>query len=67
MLSTLALQATAACVGPSPVDLPRDHNWMVAVSSVRIPDDMEWYARFAHHTWIDIKQGGDDAWTRIEV
>ncbi len=40
---------------------------MVVVSSVRIPDDMEWYARFAHHTWIDIKQGGDDKWTRIEV
>jgi hypothetical protein len=40
---------------------------MVVVSTVRLPDYMDWYTRFAEHTWIDLKQGSEDAWTRIEI
>jgi len=40
---------------------------MVVVSTVRLPDYMDWYTRFAEHTWIDLKQGSEDDWTRIEI
>ena len=39
---------------------------MVVVSSVRLPDNMDWYTRFAEHAWIDLKQG-EEGWTRIEI
>jgi len=40
---------------------------MVVVQTVRLPDYMDWYTRFAEHAWIDIKQGSENSWTRIEI
>ena len=61
------LCAVPACVGPVPADLPTDHDWMVVVNTVRLPDYMDWYTRFAEHTWIDLKDGDEESWTRIEI
>lgn len=62
----LAFSATS-CLGPSPKNLPTDEPYLVVVNSVRLPDYMQWYTRFAEHTWIDIKDGGSDSWRRLEV
>ena len=62
-----ACLSLAACRAARPSELPRDEAWIVAVQSVRIPDWMQWYTQFAHHTWIDAKRGSDDAWVRLEV
>jgi hypothetical protein len=67
LFAAALLCAVTACTGPVPEDLPADHDWMVVVSTVRLPDYMDWYTRFAEHTWIDLKQGSEDAWTRIEI
>jgi hypothetical protein len=40
---------------------------MVVVSTVRLPDYMTWYTRFAEHAWIDVKAGSEGDWTRIEI
>jgi hypothetical protein len=66
-LAACTLAVAGACVGPAPADLPTDHDWMVVVGSVRLPDYMDWYTRFAEHAWIDLKQGDEDSWTRIEI
>lgn len=66
--SAIALLLTAtACVGPSPARLTDAHDYMVVVSTVRLPDYMDWYTRFAEHAWIDVKQGSEEDWTRIEI
>ena len=65
--ATVLLCILPACVGPVPADLPTDHDWMVVVNTVRLPDSMDWYTRFAEHSWIDLKQGSEDDWTRIEI
>ena len=62
-----SLVACAACHAPRPSQLPRDEPWIVAVKSCRLPTRMQWYTRFAHHTWIDVKAGDDQHWRRIEV
>ena len=67
LFAAALLCAVTACTGPVPEDLPTDHDWMVVVSTVRLPDYMDWYTRFAEHTWIDLKQGSEDSWTRIEI
>lgn len=65
-LSCLLL-LTFSCVGPSPTRLIDQEDYMVVVSTVRLPDYMDWYTRFAEHAWIDVKQGDEKSWTRIEV
>lgn len=40
---------------------------MVVVATVRLPDSMDWYTRFAEHAWIDLKQGSEEAWVRVEI
>lgn len=55
------------CVGPSPQLLTEEEDWMVVVATVRLPDYMDWYTRFAEHAWIDVKQGSEDDWMRIEI
>jgi hypothetical protein len=59
--------AAAACATPRPSDLPSGEPWIVAVKSCRLPDAMQWYTHFAHHTWIDVKRGGERKWERVEV
>lgn len=61
------LLVSTACVGPSPSSLSDTHDYMVVVSTVRLPDYMDWYTRFAEHAWIDVKQGSEESWTRIEI
>lgn len=43
-----------------------DEPWLVAVKSARIPFD-RWYSGFAHHTWIDVRDGGTGEWRRFEI
>ncbi|MCC7012993.1 MAG: DUF3750 domain-containing protein [Planctomycetes bacterium] len=57
----------AGCSAPRPHALPRDAAWIVAAKSCRLPEWMDWYTRFAHHTWLDVKRGDEGAWVRIEV
>jgi uncharacterized protein DUF3750 len=64
---SLLLLLVTACLGPSPGRLIRSEDYMVVVSSVRLPADMVWYTRFAEHTWIDLKAGDESSWTRLEV
>ena len=59
--------STTSCIGPSPSDLPVAEPYLVVVNSVRLPDYMQWYTRFAEHTWIDIKDGDAESWHRLEV
>jgi hypothetical protein len=47
--------------------MPTDSDWIVAVKSCQLPQGIAWYARFAHHTWIDVKHGDEGDWMRIEV
>ena len=63
----LTCLCVVACRASRPSELPRDEAWVVAVSSCRLPEYMQWYTRFAHHTWIDAKRGDEDAWVRVEV
>lgn len=63
----LLLALTSACVGPSPTRLAESEDYLVAVKTLRLPESMAWYTRFAEHTWIDVKNGNEQSWTRIEV
>ncbi|MGB0952655.1 MAG: DUF3750 domain-containing protein [Planctomycetota bacterium] len=63
----LPLILLVGCVGPSPQMLTEEEDWMVVVATVRLPDYMDWYTRFAEHAWIDVKQGSEADWTRIEI
>jgi len=67
LLCALLYAIPLSCVGPSPTRLTASEDYMVVVSTVRLPDSMDWYTRFAEHAWIDVKQGSEDAWTRIEI
>ncbi|MFK5956783.1 MAG: DUF3750 domain-containing protein [Planctomycetota bacterium] len=67
LLFALLFFVTFSCVGPSPARLTNTENYMVVVQSVRLPNQMDWYTRFAEHAWIDIKQGDEASWTRIEI
>ena len=40
---------------------------MVVVNSVRLPDSMPWYTVFAEHSWVDMKNGDEDSWQRVEI
>ncbi|PCJ52787.1 MAG: hypothetical protein COA70_11425 [Planctomycetota bacterium] len=68
MCTLIILSTTSfACVGPSPIRLTEQADYMVVVNTVRLPDTMDWYTRFAEHAWIDVKQGNEASWTRIEI
>jgi len=66
-LAALAL-ALAACASRSPSALAGrlPDGPVVLVKECRIPAWEPWYARFAVHTWIDVR-GVDGRWTRIGV
>lgn len=63
----LAALACASCAAARPSAAPRDEEWIVLAKSCRLPEWMDWYTHFAHHTWLDVKRGSEDAWTRVEV
>jgi len=47
--------------------MPDAEPYIVALKSVKIPSSYPWYTRFAHHSWFDLKRGGDDRWMRVEI
>ncbi len=47
--------------------LPMHERDIVVVKSCNIPHWFPGYLHFAHHSWIDIKQGAEDKWVRIEI
>ena len=65
----LAAILLAGCFAPRPSALREDvgDRPAVLVKSLRIPTSEPWYARFAHHTWFDVRQTEGGLWTRIEV
>jgi hypothetical protein len=58
--------AAAACTSAPSLD-EREEDWIVLVKSCRIPEEFDWYARFAHHQWIDARDKDTGRWRRIEV
>jgi hypothetical protein len=48
-------------------DAAREDDWLVLVRSCRLPEEFDWYARFAHHHWIDVRDKDSGEWRRIEV
>ena len=56
-----------ACAAPSPSQLPVEDTWLISVESSRLPESSPWYRGFAHHSWIDVRQGAESNWLRIEV
>jgi hypothetical protein len=67
VLSLYGLLFLCSCVGPSPARLTAEHDYMVVVNSVRLPGSMPWYAVFAEHSWVDMKNGDEDSWQRVEI
>ncbi len=57
----------AACATPPPsaLDLPEE-GAIVLVKTARLPDTMDWYTRFAHHAWLEVRLEGE-AWQRVEI
>ncbi|MCP4094173.1 MAG: DUF3750 domain-containing protein [Planctomycetes bacterium] len=66
-IAALFLSILAACTGPVPAEIPTEYDHLVVVKTIRLPDYMDWYTRFAEHSWIDLKDGNENAWTRIEI
>jgi Protein of unknown function (DUF3750) len=62
-----ALSLLTACVGPRPSSIEERAEWLVVISSVRLPESEPWYTRFAEHTWIDLRCGSEEDWWRLEV
>jgi len=59
--------APGACGTPPPSALDLEgQQAVVLVKTVRLPDDMEWYTRFAHHSWIELRMPGE-GWQRVEI
>ncbi|MBM3978231.1 MAG: DUF3750 domain-containing protein [Planctomycetes bacterium] len=63
----LVLVLLSACRVARPSELPNDQDWIVAVKSCGIPQWMPWYSHSAEHTWIDMKEGDEMTWSRVEV
>ena len=64
--SVLVLASVVSCQAARPSQIPVDEDWIVAVKSCRLGSSPSWYKRFAHHSWIDFKRGGEEAWERLE-
>lgn len=64
----LAALALCSCASRSPSVLAErlPEGPVVLVKECRIPSWEPWYARFAVHTWIDVR-GADGRWTRIGI
>lgn len=63
----LALLLVAGCGNFDPAELPRGEEWIVAVKSARLPPSTPTLVGLAHHSWFDVKRGGEDRWRRLEV
>lgn len=69
LLSVLPVLALlfAGCRAIRPHEIPEDEEFIVAVKSVRIPDNEPWISRFAKHVFVDVKKGSEDRWRRMEI
>ncbi len=63
ILVTLLPILTLSCAAP-PSTLPHDAEYLVVVKCARLSSNLNWFARFAEHSWVDIKR--PDGWTRVE-
>lgn len=66
-LLLLLLLPLAGCAPFDPAELPVGTPYLVAVKSCRLPGHLPPPVSLAHHAWFEVKQGAEDAWTRIEV
>lgn len=64
---SLALGVLAACAGPRPSTFASDSGALLVVQTLRIPESEPWFARFAEHTWIDLRTEAGADWWRVEV
>ena len=64
---SLALGVLAACAGPRPSSFDGETGALLVVQTLRIPDSEPWFARFAEHTWIDLRTEAGADWWRVEV
>lgn len=55
-----------SCRAARPSQIPTKEDWIVAVKSCRLGTSPQWYKRFAHHAWIDLKRGDEGQWERLE-
>ena len=53
------------CRATRPSELPLDEPYIVAVKSADLRTAGAWWKRFAHHTWVDYKDGAQ-GWKRME-
>jgi hypothetical protein len=53
------------CRATRPSELPLDEPYIVAVKSADLRTSGAWWKRFAHHTWVDYKNGAQ-GWKRME-
>ncbi len=63
----LAALGLAGCAGMPPSTLPKEPEHLVVVKTVRIPSTEPWVSRFAAHTWLDLKNGSEKNWERVEI
>lgn len=56
----------SACGASLPSHLPAHGGWLVAVKSCALPDGAPWWKRWAHHAWVDVRNGDTGRWQRIE-
>jgi len=66
-LLVLVLSFLSGCRGTRPSGFAGEVGALVLVKEARIPDSEAWYARFATHGWIDVRDAESGAWTRIEI
>ena len=65
MLLVASLQPACA-TRPSEL-IHRSDNHMVVVKCARLPSGEPWIARFAEHSWVDVRGPDDSSWQRVEL
>ncbi len=66
LLAALVLPLASSCTS-NKARVADEDDWLVLVKSCRLPEDFAWYANFAHHQWIDVRDKHTGVWSRIEV
>lgn len=61
------LLCAAGCAQLDPAEVPAEEPFLVLVKSCRLPAHLPPPISLAHHAWFDLKQGSEQAWTRVEV
>jgi len=66
-LLVLIASILTGCASMPPSALPIEPSHLVVVKTVRIPATEPWISRFASHTWLDVKNGSEANWGRLEI